>query len=59
MTPSISFNLKPDFSNPSYGMFENIEYFDDKGMPVSLRYPYHEGGIYGTASAGRSGIYWF
>jgi hypothetical protein len=55
MTPSISFNLRPDFSNPSYGMYENIEYFDEKGLPVSLRYPYHEGSIYGTAGAGRSG----
>ncbi|MEI6140793.1 MAG: putative LPS assembly protein LptD [Mariniphaga sp.] len=55
MTPNISFNLKPDFGNPSYGMYENIEYFDEKGLPVSYRYPYHEGSIYGTASAGRSG----
>ncbi len=55
MTPSISFNLRPDFSNPSYGMYENIEYFDEKGTPVSYRYPYHEGAVYGTAGAGRSG----
>ena len=59
MTPSISFNLRPDFSNPSYGMYENIEYFDENGMPVSLRYPYHEGAIYGTAGAGRSGAIGF
>jgi hypothetical protein len=55
MTPSISFSVQPDFSNPGYGMYGNIEYFDDKGRPVSLRYPYHEGAIYGTAGAGRSG----
>ncbi len=55
MTPSISFNLKPDFSNPGYGMYGDIEYYDEKGMPVSLRYPYHEGSIFGSASAGRSG----
>lgn len=55
MTPSISFSMQPDFSNPGYGMYGNIEYFDDKGRPVSLRYPYHEGAIYGTAGAGRSG----
>jgi hypothetical protein len=47
--------MQPDFSNPGYGMYGNIEYFDDKGRPVSLRYPYHEGAIYGTAGAGRSG----
>ena len=55
MTPSISFNLKPDFSSPSYGMYGDIEYYDERGMPVSLRYPYHEGSIFGTASAGKSG----
>jgi len=55
MTPSISFSLRPDFSNSNFGMYENIEYFDDKGRPVSLRYPVHEGGVYGTASAGKSG----
>lgn len=55
MTPSLSFSLQPDFSNPGYGMYGNIEYFDEKGRPVSLRYPYHEGGIYGVASSGRSG----
>lgn len=55
MTPSISFSMQPDFSNPGYGMYGNIEYFDDKGRPVSLRYPYHEGAIFGTAGAGRSG----
>jgi len=55
MTPSISFNLKPDFSNPGFGMYENIEYFDENNRPVSLRYPYHEGSIFGTASAGKSG----
>jgi len=55
MTPSVSFSLKPDFSNAGFGMYETIEYYDDKGFPVSYRYPYHEGSIFGTASAGRSG----
>jgi len=55
MTPSLTFSLRPDFSNPEYGMYENIEYFDSNGRPVSLRYPIHEGGVYGTASAGKSG----
>jgi hypothetical protein len=55
MTPSISFSLRPDFSNPSFGMYQTIEYYDERGNPVSLRYPFHEGAIFGTASAGRSG----
>jgi hypothetical protein len=55
MTPSLTFSYRPDFSNPIYGMYENIEYYDANGRPVSLRYPVHEGGLYGTAGAGRSG----
>lgn len=55
MTPSISFGLRPDFSNPGYGMYGNVDYYDKNGKPVSLRYPYHENSIYGTAGAGRSG----
>lgn len=55
ITPSISFSYRPDFSNPNYGMYENIEYYDANGRPVSLRYPVHEGGLYGTAGAGKSG----
>jgi hypothetical protein len=55
MTPSLSFSMQPDFSNPGYGMYGTVEYYDAQGRPVSLRYPYHEGAIYGTAGAGRSG----
>jgi hypothetical protein len=55
MTPNLSFSMQPDFSNGRYGMYGDIEYFDEKGNPVSLRYPYHEGAIFGTAGSGRSG----
>jgi hypothetical protein len=55
MTPSVSFSMQPDFSNSGFGMYGNVEYYDDNGLPVSLRYPYHEGAIYGTAGSGRSG----
>ena len=56
MTPSVSFSLRPDFSNPNFGMYGTVvDYIDEKGMPVILRYPYHEGAIFGTAAAGKSG----
>ena len=56
MTPSVSFSLRPDFSNPNFGMYGTVvDYIDEKGMPVILRYPYHEGAIFGTAGAGKSG----
>jgi len=56
MTPSISFSLRPDFSNPNFGMYGTVvDYIDEKGNPVILRYPYHEGAIFGTAGAGKSG----
>ncbi len=55
MTPSLSFSLRPDFSSPSYGAYENIEYFDAHGRPVSYRYPRHENAIYGTSPSGKAG----
>jgi len=56
MTPSLSFSLRPDFSNPNFGMYGTVvDYIDEKGVPVVLRYPYHEGSIFGTAGAGKSG----
>jgi len=56
MTPSLSFSLRPDFSNPNFGMYGTVvDYYDEKGVPVILRYPYHEGSIFGTAGAGKSG----
>ncbi len=55
MTPSLSFSMQPDFSSSGYGMYGDVEYYDSQGRPVTLRYPYHEGGIYGTAGSGRSG----
>ena len=55
MTPSLSFSIRPDFSSPSYGSYENIEYFDAKGLPVSYRYPRHENALYGTSPKGKSG----
>jgi hypothetical protein len=55
MTPSLNFSMQPDFSNPGYNMYGTVEYFDSQGRPVSLRYPYHQGGVYGTAGQGRSG----
>ena len=55
MTPNISFSMTPDFSNSIYGLYQNIEYFDSNGRPVSLRYPIHQNGVYGTAPSGKSG----
>ena len=55
MTPNISFSMTPDFSNSIYGLYQNIEYFDSNGRPVSLRHPIHQNGVYGTAPSGKSG----
>lgn len=55
MTPSISFSMRPDFSDPRYGLYETVEVYDSLGTPQYYSYPYHEGAIYGTASSGRSG----
>lgn len=59
MTPNISFSMTPDFSNATYGLYQNIEYFDSNGRPVSLRYPIHQNGVYGSAPSGKSGAIGF
>jgi lipopolysaccharide assembly outer membrane protein LptD (OstA) len=55
MTPSINFSMRPDFSDPRFGMYETFEVYDTLGVPQTFTYPYHEGGIYGTSSRGKSG----
>lgn len=51
ITPSLSVSYRPDFGQTQYGMYGT--YVDGDGEEV--RYAYHEGSVYGTASEGRVG----
>ncbi|WP_147238785.1 putative LPS assembly protein LptD [Mucilaginibacter hurinus] len=55
MTPSISFNYKPDFADPSYGYYRDV--VSEASIPfnyTSQRYSIYEQSVYGGPSAGRS-----
>lgn len=51
VTPSISFNWNPDFSEAMWGMYKEVQ-VDTLGRME--RYAIHQGGIYGTAGRGKN-----
>ncbi len=50
-TPSVSLSWRPDFSDPGWGMYEEIQ-ADSSGNKI--RYSPNQNGIYGTAGAGKN-----
>jgi len=50
LTPSITYNFTPDFSEPKWGYYGT--YTGLNGLPV--KYSYYEKGIFGSAPAGES-----
>jgi len=55
MTPSVSFSGAPDFSDPKYGMYENIYYIDNSMQRKVQRYSIYQSQIFGGPSAGQTG----
>ncbi|MCM1489733.1 MAG: LPS-assembly protein LptD [Muribaculum sp.] len=54
MTPSISFNYSPDFSDPMWGVYGQYSYLDNAGMNVTKKYNYFQHGVLGSPSAGKT-----
>lgn len=55
-TPSISFSYHPDFSDPKYGAYESINYYDQYGYwNEDNRYSPYAGNVFGTAPKGKQG----
>ena len=55
LTPSVSFSGAPDFSDPKYGMYKNIHYFDNTLQRRTERYSMYQGQLFGGPSRGRTG----
>jgi len=55
LTPSVSFSGAPDFSNPSYGMYKNINYINSSLERMSQLYSIYQNQIFGGPSTGRTG----
>lgn len=56
MTPSVSFSITPDFSDPKYGFYDQFEYYDKRNdQVVKHKYSFYEGYLYGTPGSSKSG----
>jgi lipopolysaccharide assembly outer membrane protein LptD (OstA) len=56
MTPSVSLSYRPDFSDPKYGFYDWIEYYNSTlNSVVKYEYSYFADALYGTAGSGQSG----
>ena len=59
MTPTVSFSASPDFSDPFWGYYGNLDYVDARGVHHNSRYSYFQHGLYGSAPNGKSGTIMF
>jgi lipopolysaccharide assembly outer membrane protein LptD (OstA) len=56
MTPSVSLNYRPDFSEAKYGFYDKFEYYNEKtNEVVKYEYSKYKDGIYGSPGSGKSG----
>lgn len=56
LTPTVSISGAPDFSAPGWGIYGSYNYVDGNGVQQNRRYNYFSHGIFGSPSAGKSGI---
>lgn len=56
MSPSVTFSGSPDFSKPKWGYYDTYSYVDSQGNLRENKYSYFSGGIFGTASQGKTGM---
>lgn len=55
LTPSVSYSLSPDFSDPKYGFWDSYTYTDAQGEVHTVPYSPYTGSLYGTVGQGKSG----
>ncbi len=55
LTPSVSFNYRPDFGASKYGYWGNLDYVDKNGVNQHLEYNRFANGLYGVPSKGKYG----
>lgn len=56
LTPTISLSASPDFSAPGWGIYGSYQYPDANGVKQTRRYNYFQHGVFGSPSAGKSGV---
>jgi len=55
ITPSVSFSGAPDFSNPKYGMYQNIYYYDQTLGRQTIQQPIYQTALFGGPQSGQTG----
>lgn len=53
--PSVSLSMAPDFGDPKYGFFRDIQYDDIYGNSQVVNYSPFDGQIFGTSTRGKQG----
>ena len=54
-TPTLSYNLSPDFSAARYGFYDTYVYTDKNGEVRTVEYSPYSGSLYGVPGKGKSG----
>lgn len=55
MEPSVSINYRPDFGNPKFGYWEELNYIATDGRHVETQYSPYSGQLFGVPGRGKSG----
>lgn len=55
LTPALTFSGAPDFTDPKYGMYQNISYLDNSLKLQTVRQPIYQNHLFGGPSSGRTG----
>ncbi|MDE6754948.1 MAG: LPS-assembly protein LptD [Muribaculaceae bacterium] len=55
LTPTVSLNASPDFSDPMWGIYGSYNYIDTQGVTQFRKYNYFSHGLMGSPSAGKTG----
>lgn len=56
ITPTVSFSASPDFSDSFWGYYGRYDRPDASGVMHQVKYSYFSNGLFGNASAGKSGM---
>ncbi|MDE6480731.1 MAG: LPS-assembly protein LptD [Muribaculaceae bacterium] len=54
LTPSLSYNYTPDFSDPMWGIYGQYSYMNNAGQNITRRYSYFQHGVFGSPGQGMS-----
>ncbi|MDE6511843.1 MAG: LPS-assembly protein LptD, partial [Muribaculaceae bacterium] len=54
LTPSLSYSYTPDFSDPMWGVWGQLNYVNNAGQQINKKYNYFSHGVFGSPGQGMS-----